>query len=158
MQPIKVLFVCLGNICRSPMAEYLFRDMVRRRGLDMYYEVASAATSHEEEGNAVYPAARKQMQSVGIDMAGKYARVLTRRDYDAYDYIVGMETRNVVNVHRICGGDPAHKVTRLLDWSSLPRDIEDPWYTGNFDAVYKEIYEGCTALLDRLEYERNSAS
>ncbi len=139
------------------MAEYLFRDMARRRGLDAQYQVASAATSHEEEGNPVYPAARRYMQDRGIDMSGKYARTLTASDYAAYDYIIGMETRNVVNIHRLLGEDSAHKVTRLLDWTTLPRDIADPWYTGDFARAYDDIYEGCAALLDRLEYDKRRA-
>ena len=146
----KILFVCLGNICRSPMAEMILRDMVRRRGLEAEFVIASAATSTEEIGNPVYPPARRMLAAHGIDCAGKRAVQLTRADYDRYDLLFGMEQRNVQRMRAICGGDPAGKIARLLDGTPRPRDIADPWYTGDFQSTWDDLLEGCTALLDRL--------
>lgn len=146
----KILFVCLGNICRSPMAEFIMRDLVRQRGLAAEFEIASAATSDEELGNPVYPPARRMLAAHGIDCAGKRAVQLTRADYDRYDLLFGMEQRNVQRMRAICGGDPAGKIARLLDGTPRPRDIADPWYTGDFQSTWDDLLEGCTALLDRL--------
>ena len=146
----KILFVCLGNICRSPMAEFIMRDLVRQRGLEAEFEIASAATSDEELGNPVYPPARRMLAAHGIDCAGKRAVQLTRADYDRYDLLFGMEQRNVQRMRAICGGDPAGKIARLLDGTPRPRDIADPWYTGDFQSTWDDLLEGCTALLDRL--------
>ena len=146
----KILFVCLGNICRSPMAEFIMRDLVRQRGLEAAFEIASAATSDEELGNPVYPPARRMLAAHGIDCAGKRAVQLTRADYDRYDLLFGMEQRNVQRMRAICGGDPAGKIARLLDGTPRPRDIADPWYTGDFQSTWDDLVEGCTALLDRL--------
>ena len=146
----KILFVCLGNICRSPMAEFIMRDLVRQRGLEAAFEIASAATSDEELGNPVYPPARRMLAAHGIDCAGKRAVQLTRADYDRYDLLFGMEQRNVQRMRAICGGDPAGKIARLLDGTPRPRDIADPWYTGDFQSTWDDLLEGCTALLDRL--------
>lgn len=146
----KVLFVCLGNICRSPMAEFIFRDMVKRRGLQGEIVCASAATSDEEEGNPVHYGTRRKLKELGISCEGKHAAVLTRADYEKYDYILGMEQRNIAAMKRICGGDPQGKIARLLDGTPHPRDIADPWYTGDFEASCRDICEGCQALLDRL--------
>ena len=146
----KILFVCLGNICRSPMAEMILRDMVRRRGLEAEFVIASAATSTEEIGNPVYPPARRMLAAHGIDCAGKRAVQLTRADYDRYNLLFGMEQRNVQRMRAICGGDPAGKIARLLDGTPNPRDIADPWYTGDFQSTWDDLVEGCTALLDRL--------
>ncbi|MBR1585028.1 MAG: low molecular weight phosphotyrosine protein phosphatase [Clostridia bacterium] len=147
---IKVLFVCLGNICRSPMAEFIFRDMVKREGLEDRIQCASAATSDEERGNPVYPPARRKLAQLGIDCGGKRARQMTRDDYRAYDRLIGMESRNVDRMRRICGGDPEGKISRLLDDAPLPRDIPDPWFTGDFDAACRDITEGCEILLKQL--------
>ena len=146
----KILFVCLGNICRSPMAEFIMRDLVRQRGLEAAFEIASAATSDEELGNPVYPPARRMLAAHGIDCAGKRAVQLTRADYDRYDLLFGMEQRNVQRMRAICGGDPAGKIARLLDGTPRPRDIADPWYTGDFQSTWDDLLEGCRALLDRL--------
>ena len=146
----KILFVCLGNICRSPMAEFIMRDLVRQRGLEAAFEIASAATSDEELGNPVYPPARRMQAAHGIDCAGKRAVQLTRADYDRYDLLFGMEQRNVQRMRAICGGDPAGKIARLLDGTPRPRDIADPWYTGDFQSTWDDLLKGCTALLDRL--------
>lgn len=147
---IKILFVCLGNICRSPMAEFICRDMLEKRGLSHKIACASAATSDEEAGNPVYPPARRKLKEMGIDCALKRAVQLTRGDYDRYDLLVGMEERNVSAMKRICGGDPESKIHRLLDGAPHPRDIADPWYTGDFDAACRDITEGCARLIDRL--------
>ena len=147
---IKVLFVCHGNICRSPMAEFVFKDLIKKRHVEDLFFVASAATSTEEIGNPVHYGTRNKLASLGISTAGKYAVQMRRSDYDKYDYLIGMEQRNVANMRRIAGGDPEGKMYNLLDFTGHPRDIADPWYTGDFDATYDDILEGCTALLDQL--------
>lgn len=148
---IKVLFVCLGNICRSPMAEFVLKDLIKKRGLEGQFYVASAATSSEEEGNPVHRGTREKLAEKGISVAGKYARKMIKKDYGEYDYLIGMEERNLSAMRRIAGGDPEGKIRRLLDYSQRPRDIADPWYTGNFDVTYDDILEGCTCLLDELQ-------
>ena len=155
---IRVLFVCHGNICRSPMAEFIFKDMVTRRGLSEQFYIASAATSTEEiwngQGNPVYPPARQELARHGISCEGKRAVQIQKSDYDKYDYLLGMEQRNIRNMMRILGRDPEKKVHRLLDYSKNPRDIADPWYTGNFDSTYRDVVEGCEAFLDMLMREK----
>lgn len=146
----KILFVCLGNICRSPMAEFIFRDMIKKRGLEGKFSCASAATSAEELGNPVHPGTSKKLRELGISAQGKHAHTLTRHDYEEYDLLLGMEESNIRNMKRICGGDPEHKMCRLLDYSPAPRDIADPWYTGNFDLTCNDIIEGCEALIRHL--------
>ena len=147
---IKVLFVCLGNICRSPMAEFVFRDMVQKRGLADQFHIASAATSSEELGNPVHYGTTNKLKALGISTKGKYAVQLKKKDYQEYDYILGMEYRNIRNIDRIVGSDPKRKVHMLLDFSGNPRDIADPWYTGNFDRTYDDILEGCEGFLNYL--------
>ena len=147
---IKVLFICHGNICRSPMAEFVFKDLIKKRHVEDLFFVASAATSTEEIGNPVHYGTRNKLASLGISTAGKYAVHMRRSDYNKYDYLIGMEQRNVVNMRRIAGGDPEGKIYNLLDFTGHMRDIADPWYTGDFDATYDDIFEGCTALLDQL--------
>ncbi len=144
---IRVLFICHGNICRSPMAEFVFKDMVRKKGLEGEFVIASAATSTEEIGNGVHYGTRNKLAQYGISVEGKRAVQLRKQDYDKYDYLIGMEQRNITNMQRILGQDVDKKVYRLLDFTSRPRDIADPWYTGNFDLTYEEIYEGCEQLL-----------
>ena len=145
-----ILFVCLGNICRSPMAEFVFRDLVQKRGLGDRFHVASAATSTEELGNPVHPGTRRRLAREGISVEGKHAVQLTRRDYGRYDLLIGMEQRNLSAMLRILGGDPQGKVRRLLDFTDSPRDISDPWYTGDFDRTYDDVLEGCLGLLAYL--------
>ena len=145
-----ILFVCLGNICRSPMAEFVFRDMVQKQGLGDRFSVASAATSTEELGNPVHPGTQRRLAREGISTRGKTAVQLTRRDYQRYDYLIGMEQRNLSGMLRILGSDPAGKVHRLLDFTDRPRDIADPWYTGDFDRTYDDVVEGCRGLLAHL--------
>ena len=147
---IKILFICLGNICRSPMAEFLFKDMVAKRGLADKFYIASAATSSYEIGNPVHPGTRNKLVQYGISVAGKTAVQLTKADYDKYDYLIGMEASNIRNILRIVGSDNQHKVYKLLQFACSERDIADPWYTGNFDVTYNDIHEGCTALLEYL--------
>ncbi len=144
---IKVLFICHGNICRSPMAEFVLRDMVEKQGLAHRFEIASAATSREEIGNPVHYGTRNKLQQFGISTEGKFARQMTVSDYRYYDYLLGMDQQNMRNIQRIVKADPDGKIHRLLDFSDRPRDIADPWYTGNFDVTYEDIREGCEAFL-----------
>ena len=152
---IRVLFVCHGNICRSPMAEFILKDMVSKRNLTDRFYIASAATSTEEiwngVGNPVYPPAREELSRHGISCKGKRAVQLKKSDYDDYDYLLGMDSQNMRNMMRILKSDPKGKVKRFLDYSTQPRDIADPWYTGNFDVTYRDIVEGCEAFLNYLE-------
>ena len=151
----KILFICLGNICRSPMAEFVFRDRAAQRGVADRFVVASAATSDEEIGNPVHPGTARVLRARGVPMAPHRAARMTRADYSEYDLLLGMERSNLRQILRITGGDPDGKVRRLLDYATRPRDIADPWYTGDFDATYRDICEGCDALLDALLHERN---
>lgn len=146
----KILFVCHGNICRSPMAEFIFKDLIQKRGVANQFFIASAATSTEEIGNPVYPPAKRKLAEHGISCEGKRARQMKREDYKEYDLLIGTEQINVRNMERIAGGDPDAKMHRLLDYSTRPRDISDPWYTGDFERAYRDILEGCEALLDYL--------
>ena len=143
----KILFVCHGNICRSPMAEFVMKDMVKKAGREWEFEIASAATSTEEIGCPVYPPARRKLAEHGIGCAGMTARQLRRDDYEAYDLLIGMDSANLRNMHRICGGDPEGKISLLMDWTSRPRDVADPWYTGDFEATWRDVLEGCEAVL-----------
>ena len=148
-----VLFVCHGNICRSPMAEFVMKDLVRKAGADTEFFIASAATSTEEIGNPVYPPARRKLAEHGIGCAGKTARQLRREDYDRYDLLIGMDGANLRNMRRICGGDPVGKLSLLLDWTGRPGDVADPWYTGDFEATWRDVAAGCAALLAYLSKE-----
>lgn len=127
---INILFVCHGNICRSPMAEFVLRDMVNKRGLGQQFSIASAATSTEEIGNPVHRGTRDKLKAYGISVEGKWAVQLVKKDYEKYDYLIGMDERNVTNMNRILGSDPKGKISRLLDFTKRPGDIADPWYTG----------------------------
>ncbi len=147
---IKILFVCHGNICRSPLAEYLLRHLVQTRGLSDSFHIASAATSREEIGNPVHRGTRAKLQALGISTAGKCAVRLEKQDYGKYDYLIGMDRYNITDMLRILGGDPDGKVSRLLDFTDHPRDVADPWYTGDFDTAYDDVLEGCNALLDHI--------
>lgn len=146
----KVLFICHGNICRSPMAEFVFKDMVRKAHLSDKFEIASAATSTEEIGNPVHPGTRRKLAQYGISVSGKYARQMTKGDYVHYDYLIGMDKWNIRNMMRIIGSDPEKKVYTLLSFAGRDDEIADPWYTGNFDETYDDVYEGCQALLKQL--------
>ena len=154
---ISVLFVCHGNICRSPMAEFIFKDMVNNRGLGDQFYIASAATSTEEIwngiGNPVYPPAKRELAKHGISCEGKRAVQLKKSDYDKYDYLIGMDQWNISNIMRIIRKDPEGKVFKFLDFSEHPRDIADPWYTGDFDTTYEDIREGCQSFWNYLRRE-----
>lgn len=147
---VKVLFVCHGNICRSPMAEFVMKDLVKKAGRDGEFDIASAATSSEELGNPVYPQARRKLAEHGLACDGKRARQFTARDYSHYDLIIGMDSANIRSLRRASGGDPEGKVRLLLSYTPHPRDVADPWYTGDFDAAWNDIYTGCQALLNSL--------
>ena len=147
----RILFVCHGNICRSPMAEFVMKDLVEKSGLMDAFHIESAATSTEELGNPVYPPARRVLAAHGIDCSGKYARQIRRKDYDDFDLIICMDNANIRNSLRIFGDDPQGKLSRLLDFTNRPGEVADPWYSGNFDATWRDVYEGCTALLETLE-------
>ncbi len=149
----KILFVCHGNICRSPMGACVFADMARRRGLSDKYEVDSAATSLEEIGNGMYPPAERKLREKDVPRIPHRAVRMTAADYRKYDLLIGMDGANVRNMTRNAGGDPEGKIRRLLDHTDRPRDVADPWYTGDFETAYQDILEGCTALLDELEGE-----
>ena len=146
----KILFVCHGNICRSPMAEFVMKDMVQKKGLEKNFFIASAATSREEIGNPVHYGTRNKLGEYGITVAGKNAIQLIKADYEKYDYLLGMDTMNMRDMLRILGRDPKNKVRKLLSFAGKERDIADPWYTGNFDKTYDDIVEGCEALLHSI--------
>ena len=150
---VRILFVCHGNICRSPMAEFVMKDLVEKVGMGGQFFIASAATSTEEIGNPVYPPARQELTRHGISCAGHAARQLTRADYGQFDLLIGMDSANIRNMNRICGGDPGGKICRLLDYTPRPGDVADPWYTGDFQATWHDVSEGCAALLDNLKKE-----
>ena len=144
----KILFVCHGNICRSPMAEFIMKDLCEKAGIPM--EIASAATSTEEIGNPVYPPARKKLAEQGISCQGHAARQLTKQDYKHYDLLIGMDNANLRNMTRICGGDPQGKLHLLMDYTHRPGEVADPWYTGDFQRTYEDISLGCQSLLTLL--------
>lgn len=147
---IKILFVCHGNICRSTMAQYVMQDLVEKNGLVDLFFIDSAATSTEEIGNPVDLRTRRKLQQEGIHCGNHRARQLTRADYECFDYLIGMDHNNLRNMMRILKDDPLGKVSLLLDWTEKPRDIADPWYSGNFDLTYEDVTEGCKALFKRI--------
>ena len=148
---IKILFVCHGNICRSPMAEFVMKDMLEKLGREYEFEVASAATSTEEIwngiGNPVYPPVKKLLAKHGISCEGKRARQMTRADYEYYDLLIGMDNFNIRNMLRITGGDPEGKIKMLLDFTSRPGEVDDPWYSGDFTKTWRDVNEGCEGIL-----------
>ncbi len=146
----KILFVCHGNICRSPMAEFVMKDLVQKAGREQEFYIASAATSREEIGNPVHYGTKKKLAEYGISVAGKVAIQMTKQDYEEYDYIIMMDGNNVRNGMRILGSDPYGKVGKLLDFAEQTGDIADPWYTGNFDATYHDVVRGCAGFLHML--------
>ena len=150
----KIMFVCHGNICRSPMAEFIFKDMVRRRGIAEDFVIGSSATSTEEiwngVGNPVYPPAREELLSHGITCDGKRAVQLKKSDYDKYDLFIGMDSMNIRNMQRILGGDPEGKIRKLMEFTERGGDVADPWYSGRFDETWRNVYDGCEALLEYI--------
>ena len=146
----KILFVCHGNICRSPMAEFVMKDLVRKAGLASQFYIESAATSREEIGNPVYPPARRKLAQHGISCDGQAARQLTNQDYDEYDLLIGMDSANLRNMQRIYSGDPDGKLHLLMDYTDCSHDVADPWYTGDFEATWQDVLAGCQGLLHKL--------
>ncbi len=150
----RILFVCHGNICRSPMAEFIFKDMVKKQGREKEFFIASCATSTEEIwnglGNPVYPPARAELAKHGISCEGKRAVQLQKEDYVSYDLLIAMDSNNVRNIHRLLGSDPEKKVRKLMDYTPRGGDVADPWYTDRFDIAYRDIEEGCRCLLEQL--------
>lgn len=144
----KILFVCHGNICRSPMAEFVMKKMVREAGLEESFEIASAATSTEELGNDIYPPVKRLLHEKGIPCSGHSAHQTNKREYLHYDRIIVMDSYNLRNLERLIGPDTEKKVSRLRDFTESPGDIADPWYTRDFDLTYRQVTEGCRALLD----------
>ena len=158
MSKIKVLFICHGNICRSPMAEFIFKDMVNNRGVSDQFYIASAATSTEEIwngiGNPVYPPAKRELAKHGITCEGKRAVQLKKSDYNKYDYLIGMDQSNIRNMTRIAGGDPEKKIYKLMEFTGSGRDVADPWYTEDFEATWRDVLEGCQGLLKELARDK----
>ena len=150
----KILFVCHGNICRSPMAEFVMKGLVKKAGLASQFYIESAATSREEIGNPVYPPARRKLAEHGISCDGHAARQPPNADYENYDLLIGMDSANLRNMHRICGGDPDGKLHLLMDYTDRPGDVADPWYTGDFEATWQDALAGCQGLLKELTTRR----
>lgn len=148
---IKVLFLCHGNICRSTMAEFIMKDMVRKAGREDEFYIESAATSREEIGNDTHRGTKAKLREVGVPFEKRAARQVTKADYDRFDYLIVMDEENIRGLKRIIGSDPEGKVFKLLDFAGKDRDIADPWYTGNFDDTYDDIMDGLTALMKKLE-------
>ena len=143
---MKIMFVCHGNICRSPMAELIARKMINEQGISDKISVLSSATSTEEIGNPVYPPAKRELAKHGISSDGKYAVQVKKSDYEKYDMFICMDSNNLRNIMRIFGSDPENKVSKLLS-----RDVSDPWWTGDFETAYNDIYEGCEQLINKIK-------
>ena len=146
----RILFVCHGNICRSPMAEFVMKDIVRRRGLEKDFEIASCATSTEELGNDVYPPAKRELERRGIPFSPRRARQMRREDYERYDIIAVMDNQNLRNIRPFSGDDPEHKVKLLLSFCGEDRGVADPWYTGDFSRTYEDVLRGCEGMLEAI--------
>ena len=151
---IRILFLCHGNICRSPMAEFVMKNLVKKAGLEQRFQIESAATSTEEIGNPVYPPARRKLSEHGIDCSGKRAHQLLKSDYEKYDLLIGMDHANLRNMQRICGGDPDGKLQLLLYFTTRPGEVADPWYTGDFDTTWRDVEEGCQGLLQKIIHKQ----
>ncbi len=152
---MSILFICHGNICRSPMAEFVMKDLVKKAGMEGQFHIASAATSTEEIGNPVYPPARRKLAEHGIGCAGKTALQLKKDDYEKYDLLVGMDGANLRNMRRICGGDPDGKLHLLMEYTDRPGDVDDPWYTDDFETTWRDVLAGCQGLLEHLRSDRS---
>ena len=147
MERTHILFVCHGNICRSPMAEFVMKDLVRKAGLETRFVIESKAARRDELGNDTHYGTRAKLRQMGIPFAKRRATLLSKADYAAYDYLVAMDAENVHDMLRLFGGDPNGKIYKLLRFADEDRDVADPWYTGNFDETYEDVLKGCTALL-----------
>ena len=147
---IKILFICWGNICRSPMAEFIMKDMVEKRGIAGEFHIESAATSTEEIGNPPHYGTVSKLRREGIPLVPHRARRMTADDYEYYDLLIGMDSANIRNMQRIAGGDPDRKIFKMLEFCGSSRDVADPWYTDNFDETYRDVTAGCSALLEKL--------
>lgn len=147
---INILFVCHGNICRSPMAEFVMKDLVCKNGREEQFCIASAATSTEEIGNDIHYGTRSILKKHGIPFEKRRAVRITKSDYDKYDYIIGMDSANIRNMRRIFGEDTCGKLSLLLSFAEINRDVADPWYTGDFDTAYSDIQLGCRALFEKI--------
>ena len=147
---INILFVCHGNICRSTMAQFVFADMAKRRRVDHLFIIDSAATSREEIGNPPHHGTVRKCREKGVPVLPHYAVQMTKADYDRYDYIIGMDTWNIRNILRIIGSDPENKVHKLLEFADCNDDIDDPWYTGDFETTYQDVTRGCEGLLSAV--------
>ena len=154
MKTVRILFVCHGNICRSPMAEFILKDMAKKQGIADQLYIASAATSSEEiygeRGNPVYPPAKAELAAHGITCDGKYAVQLRAEDYEKYDLLIGMDSANIRNMHRILDGDPQGKIRKMMDYTDRGGDVADPWYSDRFDIAYRDILDGCNGLMREL--------
>jgi len=148
---IKILFICHGNICRSPMCEFIMKYLVAKRGLSSEFYIASAATSTEEIGSRVHHGTAAILDRLGIDYSEKRARQMTKKDYQDYDMLIGMDDWNMRNMNRIAGGDPEGKLHLLMDFTDRPGEVADPWYTRNFEVTYRDVMDGCEGLLNYLE-------
>ena len=147
---IRVLFVCHGNICRSPMAEFIMKDIVKKAGLDEKIEIASVAATQDEIGNDMYPPAKRKLEEMGIPYTRRAARLFTSADYEKYDVIIGMDEENREDLLHLTQGDPKKKLKQLMDFTDTPKEVADPWYTGNFNETYEDILRGTTGLLQAL--------
>lgn len=150
---IKILFICHGNICRSPMAEFYMMDLVERHSLQDKFHIESAATSTEEIGNPVHRGTKRKLAEAGISCERKTARQMTRDDYDKFDYLIGMDNNNIRNMTKIAGGDPEGKIHKVMEFAGSPRDVADPWYTGDFEATWRDVTEGCESMLKTIRKE-----
>ncbi len=152
---IKIMFVCHGNICRSPMAEFILKDMVKKQGIEDNFIIKSCATSAEEiwkgTGSPVYEPARRELENHGISCGRRQATLIKKSDYEDYDMLIAMDQRNISNLSRILGADKQNKIHKLMEFAKSGGDVADPWYYGNFDKCYDDIYKGCEGLLDYLK-------
>lgn len=147
---IHILFICHGNICRSPMAEMIMKEMVRQRGLDGKYDISSMAATTEEVGHDIYPPAKRTLQAHHIPYTKRKAALMTRKDYEEADYVIAMDEENMYDLSRLTHGDQDKKISRLLYWAGEKRDVADPWFTGDYEKTYEDIVKGCRAVLEKL--------